>query len=638
MSLALRNALCLFLAILAGLVKRSGVMKNQFFTNFVVGTSVFVCLFVLTPVNAYAGEPTLIDIIPGSTGSYPEKLNPCGDLMLMLIEGISPVHEYQLYRSDGTAEGTARVKDIDPNGSDVFFSGLVAVNDTVFFMGRDGVSPYEYSLWKSDGTEAGTVMVKDIVPDVDYGWYNHLTDVSGVLYFVFANDGSSDRDLWKSDGTEAGTVMVKDFSAIGASMSGPLTAVGNMAFFEAYDSVNGTELWVSDGTEAGTVMVKDIKPGSDGPDIYDLTNVNGTLFFEADYGMGRELWKSDGTEAGTVMVSDSVGFARSITAVGDRAFFWGNNGSGQVALWVSDGTSAGTLMVKDLATDDVISMIACNGTIYFSIWGNLNYILWKSDGTEAGTVQVSTKIASDYFEIERNVSVSNNLLFLCANDGVDGYELWLTDGSEEGTVLVKDIRAGSGSSWPNRLKNLNGKLFFSASDGVSGAELWVYDTPGPNECSDAVEVSMGEKFYGTNDQAAGTDISSCGPNDSNDVWYTITPTEYRMLGFSTAGSNFDTTLAVYSDCPATTELACNDDYDGNSYSRVEVFMEAGRQYYIRLAGANQAVGEYVLTVYGCEQTMPGDVNKDCKVNLDDFAEMAGNWLECNIEPKEFCQP
>jgi len=43
-------------------------------------------------------------------------------------------------------------------------------------------------------------------------------------------------------------------------------------------------------------------------------------------------------------------------------------------------------------------------------------------------------------------------------------------------------------------------------------------------------------------------------------------------------------------------------------------------------------------VYSCEETLPGDANKDCKVNLLDVAEMALNWLECNIKPAVFCQP
>lgn len=40
----------------------------------------------------------------------------------------------------------------------------------------------------------------------------------------------------------------------------------------------------------------------------------------------------------------------------------------------------------------------------------------------------------------------------------------------------------------------------------------------------------------------------------------------------------------------------------------------------------------------CRTRMAGDINGDCKVDIDDFALMASNWLECNLEPQETCPP
>jgi hypothetical protein len=40
-----------------------------------------------------------------------------------------------------------------------------------------------------------------------------------------------------------------------------------------------------------------------------------------------------------------------------------------------------------------------------------------------------------------------------------------------------------------------------------------------------------------------------------------------------------------------------------------------------------------VTFTGCSYTMVGDLNDDCKVDLFDFAMMAGNWLiDCNMNP------
>ena len=67
--------------------------------------------------------------------------------------------------SDGTSPGTRLVRDINPTGSAflpprVFF--LVAAGDTLFFTADDGEHGTE--LWRSDGTEDGTRLVRDINP------------------------------------------------------------------------------------------------------------------------------------------------------------------------------------------------------------------------------------------------------------------------------------------------------------------------------------------------------------------------------------------------------------------------------------------------------------------------------------------
>jgi hypothetical protein len=38
----------------------------------------------------------------------------------------------------------------------------------------------------------------------------------------------------------------------------------------------------------------------------------------------------------------------------------------------------------------------------------------------------------------------------------------------------------------------------------------------------------------------------------------------------------------------------------------------------------------------CSFQIPGDINKDCKVDFSDFALLAGNWLDCSREPLWLC--
>ena len=191
------------------------------------------------------------------------------------------------------------VKDITSNTFDSNPTQLTDVNGTLFFRANDGNGN---DLWKTDGTAEGTVKVRDF----NNGALNIFIRLGDLLIFV-ANDGSSGAELWRSDGTAAGTTLVKDINP-GSAISNPsnLCVVGGVLYFAATSPGIGSELWRSDGTSAGTFLVKDILPlGGFGSNPASLTNVNGTLFFAANDGIsGTELWKSDGTTAGTVLMKD----------------------------------------------------------------------------------------------------------------------------------------------------------------------------------------------------------------------------------------------------------------------------------------------------------------------------------------------
>src|SRR5262245_16550770 len=77
---------------------------------------------------------------------------------------------------------------------------LVQGGATVFFSANDNVHGRE--LWKTDGTAAGTALVKDIQPGRGSSYPEYLTSFNGTLFFT-ANDGVNGKELWKSDGTTA---------------------------------------------------------------------------------------------------------------------------------------------------------------------------------------------------------------------------------------------------------------------------------------------------------------------------------------------------------------------------------------------------------------------------------------------------
>jgi len=523
-----------------------------------------------------AGTVLVSDIAPGSSSSYPYGLiNAGGTLFFVAMDGVNPqwwtsdgtaggttpiggspaapleftavdntlffvgydsVHGAELWKSDGTPEGTVLVKDINPGSFSAFYFSLVTstqhftnANGTLIFAADDGVHGTE--LWKSNGTSNGTVLVRDIETGTAGSSSRDFVEINGVVYFV-ASLGVNNIQLWKTDGSAAGTVLVKELGGSGVAAPVGLTEFNGMLYFMANGGSGG--LWKSDGTAEGTVLVKSLTYG------YGLVNVDGTLFFSGEDGSaGRELWKSDGTAAGTVLVkdinADLSSYPQRLIAIDGKLFFTANDGVNGYTPWISDGTAAGTVPLwnfdagpgptnksnspfftevngtvffnaadavhgaelwKTDGTPEGTSLVAdinpganWSGPVYFtSVSDSLFFVaddgvlgdeLWKSDGTAAGTVLVKDIYPGSGSSSARYLFEVNGRLFFVANDGAHGWELWTSDGTEAGTVLVRDIRSGSGRSFdPNSwssFANVNGRLWFAADDDVHGRELWVSD-------------------------------------------------------------------------------------------------------------------------------------------------------------------
>lgn len=98
---------------------------------------------------------------------------------------------------------------------------FTAVGKLLFFVADDGVTGRE--LWRSDGTSDGTFLVSDIYSGSFSSEPNELTDLGGNVYFR-ASDGTNipnwpnqHNGLYKSDGTKNGSSLVaKDLSPYGS--------------------------------------------------------------------------------------------------------------------------------------------------------------------------------------------------------------------------------------------------------------------------------------------------------------------------------------------------------------------------------------------------------------------------------------
>jgi ELWxxDGT repeat protein len=441
----------------------------------------------------------------------------------------------ELWKTDGTSDGTAFIKDISTGPIGSFPKQFIDVNGTLLFVADDHSQDIDDGIWKSDGTEEGTVLVKDFRP-------NHFSRIvfwdviNGFLIFL-ADDGIHGMELWRTDGTPEGTSMIKDIDPENGFLQYKFARVNDILVFAANDGIHGNEIWRTDGTEEGTFMLRDIYPGGDigehsNPD--ELTYSNGFIFFKARSSFSAfGLWKTDGTIANTVVVNSVINPAHLEDANG-TLFFNGQNFALGFELYKSDGTHAGTEMVKDInqtvnqfgvrQSSNPLHLTNVNGTLFFIADDGLHgKELWKSDGTEAGTVLVKDIRpgieGSDFDPTANNYFLTNvnGRLFLKPNDGVHGPEVWTSDGTEEGTLMVKDILPGSEGSFTRNFIPLGGKLLFTAINDENGKELWVSDgtpegtfvhdiSPGPSSSNpDALREINGLLYFNASDHR-GTEL------------------------------------------------------------------------------------------------------------------------------------
>jgi ELWxxDGT repeat protein len=149
-----------------------------------------------------------------------------------------------LFRTDGTQAATVLVRTfaLDPTLDEAPDPQFTTLDGALFFVAADPEHGSE--LWRTDGTAAGTALVIDLNPGPDSALISGLTAVNGRLYFA-ADDGEHGIELWTSDGTAAGTRRVSDI-APGPYSSSPreLSAIGGLLYFSADDQVIGREPWV----------------------------------------------------------------------------------------------------------------------------------------------------------------------------------------------------------------------------------------------------------------------------------------------------------------------------------------------------------------------------------------------------------
>lgn len=433
-------------------------------------------LLLYIPADLWAlGHPYLVkDINPNGNAIDPYLVNPFASLDNSIIfaanDGITGA---ELWKSDGSAGGTALIKDINPGSMLSQPSSLTPLNGKVVFRATDPGNGAE--LWVTDGTSGGTQLLADIYPGSSSSNPQKFTVLGNTLYFVASTPLGS--KLWKTGGTPAETMQATEFTPGYYTGIDSLTVVnGNLLVITSLSGATVTwTIWDVDpvaGTSAVITLLSQPK---------NITVCGGKTFFSLNAGgFGEELWLTDGTESGTVMVKDINAAGSSspanLACLNSTLYFSATEPSTGTELWKSDGTTDGTVLVKDLYPGTGNSYLGglkpFNDKLLFSIIRpDRGWELWTSDGSDSGTALVKKINPVVNYYSAGSFTVAGSLAFFGADDGAHYNETWVTDGTAENTYLLADLNPGGNSSSPNNFKVLGNTLFFSAYDGSSHYKL-----------------------------------------------------------------------------------------------------------------------------------------------------------------------
>lgn len=433
----------------------------------------------------------------GDTFGGPDfTLSKVGDFALFPAD--DGIHGVELWRSDGTTQGTQLVRDFCPGSCESFSfhdrwtERVVTGNRMVFLVDNPGGVG---EVWSTDGTAEGTSRLptgysRRIVPWGDRAAFFsqvpttlHISDgtvagtssldltavLGNTFLQVWAEVGSrllfsGDGALWSTDGTLAGTFRLSTSLSVFApirtkSTGSPIVLHDGYLYFSGIDATTGTELWRTDGTVAGTSLVSDLVPGTGSSGPSELARWGGKIYFQAcSPSVGCELWTSDGTAAGTSLVADllpgvSSSAPRQLTAMSSHLYFVATHATVGEELWRTNGTAAGTAVFADLApganSSNPTRLTRWDERLLFFATEPQGPRLHVLDGETILPIGGPLLPFTTQFALPpQPLALSPQVALFRGWTAEQGVELWRTDGTTLGTTLVKEINTQSYSRSP----------------------------------------------------------------------------------------------------------------------------------------------------------------------------------------------
>jgi len=422
-----------------------------------------------------ADVSVLKDILPGSASSLLSKSAPQTRLIefnsQVYFNANDGVHGFELWRTDGTGgEGTQLFMDLVPGSTGSFPDNFIVANGKLFFTASGG-------LYVTDGTQAGTTQLLATTKIID----GIAAVGSTAFYYVWespsGNTGSPGGTFWKTDGTVANTVSFATWLQPAAPISP--TVFDNAIFFVAPETSTLYKLNPALDTVAEVSSAFTVSPGSDSYPAFAVSTA-GLFFAGKEPSVAPVLWilsSADGTPSKVqVPASPSIALGpQYLTTSNNRVYFTALTSANGYELWSSDGTSAGTSMVKDIipgtAGTSLSGLTDIDGVLFFSAGDGIHgHELWKSEGLASNTIMVKDIVPGLDGSAPQGLFNLNGLLTFFARNPESLSEtlMWSSDGTDAGTSPIGP--APNSPAFPVALGNSE---IFAGEDASSGREPFI---------------------------------------------------------------------------------------------------------------------------------------------------------------------
>jgi ELWxxDGT repeat protein len=161
---------------------------------------------------------------------------------------------WDLWRTDGTPEGTSLLKSNEPYRHALFSlpgtakaPPIASLGTHLVFVAED--KEHGQELWTSDGTPGGTKLLRDCNPGPESSGIERFIVHDGRLLFWTTSKDLVERpwaELWSTAGTSATTSRISQFPLDRWTWCGFRTGffVRNTVIFPCMNDEFGTELWM----------------------------------------------------------------------------------------------------------------------------------------------------------------------------------------------------------------------------------------------------------------------------------------------------------------------------------------------------------------------------------------------------------